>query len=97
MTDLWIVIFGLAAVTFAARLGGILVGQRLPATGGWARALNALPGTLIVALVAGQLMQGGPAEWVAGALATVTAVATRSLVLTMAIGIVAVYLLRQYT
>ncbi len=94
MTDVWFLIFGLAVGTFAARLGGILIGQRLPQGGGWARALNALPGTLIIALVAGQLMQGGPDEWIAGALAAATAFATRSLVLTMIVGIAAVYLLR---
>lgn len=94
MTEPWIVILGLAVGTFAARLGGILLGQRLPTGGGWARALNALPGTLIVALVAGQLIQGGWHEWIAGALAATTAFATRSLVLTMAVGIATVYLLR---
>lgn len=96
MTDIGLVILGLAIGTFTARLGGILLGQRLPASGGWARALNALPGTLIVALVAGQLLQGGVTEWIAGALAAVTAFATRSLVLTMAVGIATVYLLRLY-
>ena len=95
MGDIWIVTLGLALGTFAARLGGILLGRRLPAGGGWARALNALPGTLIVALVAVQLLQGGPAEWIAGALAACAAIATRSLVPTMAVGIAAVYLLRQ--
>ena len=94
MTDTWIVIVGLAIGTFAARLGGIVLGQRLPTSGGWARTLNALPGTLIVALVAGQLMQGSWNEWIAGALAAATAFITRSLVLTMAVGIGAVYLLR---
>ena len=96
MTDAWTVILGLAAGTFAARLGGIVLGRRLPERGGWARALDTLPGTLIVALVAGQLLAGGPAEWIAGALAAGAAIATRSLVLTMATGILAVYLLRQF-
>ena len=95
MTDIWTVILGLAVGTFAARLGGILLGRRLPTTGFWARALNALPGTLIVALVAVQLLQGGRAEWIAGALAAATAILTRSLVATMAVGIAAVYVLRQ--
>lgn len=97
MTELWTVILGLAAGTFAARLGGVLIGQRLPASGGWARALKALPGTLIIALVAVQLLNGGPNEWSAGAVAALTALATRNLILTMAVGIAAVYLLRTYT
>lgn len=97
MTELWAVILGLAAGTFAARLGGVLIGQRLPKTGGWARALGALPGSLIIALVAMQVLSGGVIEWIAGALAAVTALATRNLILTMAVGIVAVYLLRNYS
>ncbi len=97
MTDPWIVTLGLCAGTFSARLGGILLGQRLPTGGAWARALNALPGTLIVALVAGQLFQGGLNEWIAGALAAAVAFTTRSLVLTMAVGIATVYVLRTYT
>ncbi len=96
MTDIWVIILGLAVGTFAARLGGILLGQRLPVTGGWARALSALPGTLIVALVAGQVFQGEWPEWIAGGLAAMAAILTRSLVLTMALGIIAVYVLRQY-
>lgn len=96
MTETWLIITGLAAATFIIRLSGILIGQRLPQGGPWARALNALPGSLIIALVSVSLLSGGPKEWIAGAIAAVTAILTRNLPLTMIAGILSVWLLRQY-
>jgi uncharacterized membrane protein len=89
------VIAALAAGTFALRLGGVLLGRRIPAEGAWARGLRALPGCLIVSLVTTSLT-GGPREWAAGAVAALVAVATRNLPLTMAAGIVAIWALRHW-
>ena len=96
MRDIWLVILGLTVATFAIRLSGILMGQRLPQDGGWARGLNALPGSLIVALVSVSLLSGGPKEWLAGGIAAVVAVVTRNLPITMGAGIVSIWFLRQY-
>jgi len=95
MNDTWWVIAGLAAATVTIRLSGVLLGERLPTTGPWARGLRALPGCLIVSLVAVLLLGAGPAEWIAGAFALTVAILTRNLPLTMAAGIGAIYLLRQ--
>lgn len=94
MTDTWFVIVGLALATFLIRISGVLLGQQLPQTGPWARALKALPGCLIVSLVTVLLIGGGPLEWVAGAVAAAVALFTRNLPLTMVAGIGAIYLLR---
>lgn len=96
MADYWFVTLGLAAATFSLRLGGYLLGRRLPSHGGWAAAFRALPGTIIVALVTVILMQGGPAEWAAAMVAAAVAVMSRSLPLTMIAGIGAVVLFRHY-
>lgn len=96
MTDPALVTAGLAIATLAVRLSGIIVGRRLPQAGAWARGLNALPGCLIVSLVCLLLISGGPAEWIAGAMALAVAVITRNLPLTMAAGIAGVWLLRQF-
>ncbi len=85
-----------ACLTFAIRLGGVLMGQRLPRQGAWARGLNALPGCLIAALVAVLLLGAGPQEWIAGALAGVTALVSRNLLATMFVGVLAIYLLRTF-
>jgi len=95
MNDTWWVIAGLAVATFTIRMSGVLLGEQLPTTGPWARALKALPGCLIVSLVAVLLLGGGPAEWIAGAIALGVAIVTRTLPVTMVAGIGAIYLLRQ--
>lgn len=94
MSEPLIVIAGLALGTITIRLGGYLLGARLPSEGGWARGVRALPGCLIAALLATILGQAGPAEWSAAALCLALALATRSLPLTMLAGIGAVSLLR---
>ena len=96
VADQWPLIAGLAAGTLAIRLGGYLLGARLPSTGAWARAFAALPGCLISALLAVILVQGNPAEWLAAAVALAVALLTRSLPLTMVTGIAAVWLARRY-
>lgn len=95
MSEPWTIILALAVGTFAVRLSGIALGRRLPARGSWARALNALPGCLIVSLVAVGLLSGGPAEWLAALAAAAVAIITHNLPLTMAAGISTVWLLRQ--
>ncbi|WP_120500556.1 AzlD family protein [Roseovarius sp. EL26] len=94
MADQWFVILGLAIGTYAIRLGGYVLGARLPTSGAWARAFNALPGCLIAALMTVTLAQGGPAEWGAAGLALIIALLTRNLPLTMLTGIVAICSLR---
>ena len=96
MAEPLLVIAGLAAATFAIRLSGILLGQRIPAEGVWAVALNALPGCLLVSLVTVALLSGGLREWTAAAIAAAVAILTRNLPLTMAAGIAAIWLLRTF-
>jgi uncharacterized membrane protein len=91
MAESWLVILGLMIATFAIRISGILLGQRIPRDGAWAVALNALPGCLLVSLVA-----GGPREWTAAAIAAGVAIVTRNLPLTMAAGIASIWALRAY-
>jgi len=96
MTDQWILIVGLTIGTYLIRIGGYLLGAKLPATGSWARAFAVLPGCLISALLAVIVVQGSVTEWVAASIALVIAILTRSLALTMCAGIIAVWILRAY-
>lgn len=95
MNDTWVVIMTLAIATFSIRLAGILLGQKLPTTGPWARALNALPGCLIIALVSVLVLSGGINEWIAGGISLLVALTTRNLPLTMVAGILVIFGLRQ--
>ena len=96
MSEPWLLIIGLAVGTYSIRLGGFLLGARLPVTGAWKRAFEALPGCLIAALIAVILVQGEVAEWIAACIALATALLTRSLPLTMVVGIAAVWTLRKF-
>jgi uncharacterized membrane protein len=96
MTEPWLVIGGLMTATFAIRLSGILLGQRIPRDGRWPRALNALPGCLLVSLVLVQVLSGGPREWIAAVVALAAAILTKNLPLTMAVGIASIWLLRTF-
>ncbi|RBP14405.1 putative membrane protein [Roseiarcus fermentans] len=95
MDEHWLLIAALAAGTLSIRLAGAWAGQAIPAHGPLARALDALPGCLIVALVATSMLTGGWREWAAGAIAAAAAVATRSVPATMAVGIAAIWALRH--
>lgn len=94
MAESWTLVAGLAAATFAIRLGGFVLGARLPAHGGWARAFAALPGTTIAALVTVLLLEAGGVAWVAAAATLAVALATRSLPLAMLAGVATVAVLR---
>jgi branched-subunit amino acid transport protein len=95
VAETWWVVLGLTVGTFAIRLAGTMIGQRIPDDGPWARGLRALPGCLIVALVSVSIFSGGAREWGAGMVAAAVAIATRNLPATMASGIVAIWLLRH--
>ena len=52
MMTCWLAIIGAAAVTYGLRLGGLLMAGYLPDTGPLKRIMDALPGTILLALVA---------------------------------------------
>ena len=95
MDERWLLIGALAAGTFAIRFTGARLGAFIPREGPAARALAALPGCLIVALIATSMLTGGPPEWGAAALALAAAIVTRNVPATMVVGIAAVWALRH--
>jgi uncharacterized membrane protein len=88
-------ILATAAITYALRFGGLLLADRLPASGPLRRFLDALPGAILLSLV---VPAAGHAGW-AGAVGLGACLATylrsRNLLLTMTAGILAVWLFRQ--
>lgn len=94
MADPLLLTLLLASATFSVRYLGVALGQRLPTSGPWTRAINALPGCLIVALVTVSLSSGGVNEYSGAAVALLVAIVTRNLPLTMLAGIAAVWLMR---
>lgn len=90
-----LVILGMAAVTLAIRIGGLLVASRLPTTGFIAAWLRHVPGAVLAALVAPAVMAGGTPEWLAAAATTLVFMVTKNLFAAMAAGVASVWLLRQ--
>ena len=87
-------ILGMAAVTYAIRAGGFLIAERLPSTGFVALWLRNIPGAVLAALIAPDVLKGGPAAWIATGAATLVYLATRNVFATIVGGVLAMFLLR---
>ena len=84
----------MALATYATRAGGLWLANRFDLSeraGAW---LDAIPGAILVSLVAPTVLTGGPAEALAAVAVVVVAIRTGSLPLAMATGVGAVVLLR---
>jgi branched-subunit amino acid transport protein len=91
-----VVILGMAAVTYAIRAGGFLIAERLPSTGFMALWMRNIPGAVLAALIAPDVLKGGPAAWMATAAATLVYFATRNVFATIVGGVLAMFLLRRF-
>jgi uncharacterized membrane protein len=91
-----VTILGMALVTYAIRAGGFLIAERLPSTGFVALWLRHIPGAVLASLVAPAVVNGGPAEWIASAAATLAYVLSRNIFATIVVGVIAVYFARQF-
>lgn len=88
-------IAGMAGVTYLTRVGGILVMNRMTIGPRLEAGLKALPGTMLISIVAPAIISAGIAEGIAGAITTVVAWRSRSIVMAMAVGVASVWCLRM--
>lgn len=88
-------IAGMLLVTVAIKASGLLLANRLPQTGFIAAWLRHIPGAVLASLVAPAVATGGPAEAVAAAATALVFILTRNLFAAMAMGVIAVFLLRM--
>lgn len=93
-TEALIAILAMAVVTFAIRAGGLLLADRLPATGFVAAWMRHIPGAVLAALIAPAIADGGPAEFAAAIVTAAAYLLARNLLVAMIAGVGAVYLLR---
>jgi branched-subunit amino acid transport protein len=94
--DALFAILGMAAVTYAIRAGGFLIAERLPSTGFVALWMRNIPGAVLAALIAPDVLKGGPAAWLATAAAALVYFATRNVFATIVGGVLAMFLLRRF-
>ncbi len=76
----------MAGVTVLTRLGGFWLIQRMTLTPFLEAWLNALPGTVLVALVAPNLLAAGPAGWGAALVILAAALRFRNFLLALCLG-----------
>ena len=88
-------VLGAAAATYGLRLGGLLLSERLPQNGGFRRFMEALPGTILLALVAPGMLAAGTWGAVAAASTALCTWKTRNVFLSMVIGVIIVAAARR--
>jgi uncharacterized membrane protein len=88
---------GFAAIlTYSLRFGGLMLASKLPNSGRWKRFMDALPGTILLSLIAPGIVSAGFWGGI-GALATaVCAYKTKNVILSMLLGVAIVALHRQF-
>ncbi len=91
-----LMVIGLTAiVTYSLRLGGLLLAAKLPQAGRFKQFMDALPGTVLVALVAPGILNSGVWGGIAAFCTGLCAYKTKNMFLAMLVGVVIVALSRQ--
>ena len=80
-------ISGAALVTYAFRFGGLLLSERTHKPAGFRAFMEALPGTILLSLVAPDILSSGLWGWIAAVIAGLCAYKTGNLFLSMGLGI----------
>ena len=88
-------ILGMALVTYGTRTAGLFLILRAPGGERLERWLEAVPGCVLVSLVAPTVLASGPAEALAGLAALATAFRSKNVLLAMIVGVAAVWVLRR--
>lgn len=88
---------GMALVAFGVRAAGLLLAGHLPQTGVVSRWFKQIPPAILVSMVAPAVLTGGVAEQGAAVVTGAVAALSRNLFLAMALGVAAVWMLRQLT
>ncbi len=94
-TDAFLALAGMALATYFTRAGGLWLINRVTVSQRMEQWLNYLPGTILVSLLAPIVVSGDRAELIAIAVTILVGVYSKNILLTMGIGIAAVWLLRN--
>jgi uncharacterized membrane protein len=91
----WLIpILGMGAATYATRLSGLLLMRGVVVKGRAKAALDALPPSVLMAVITPTVLMTGRAESLAAAITAVAAILRLPLLATMAIGIGSVWALK---
>lgn len=84
-----------ALVTYLLRAGGLLLADRLPRSGRFKQFMDALPGTILLSLIAPGIVSAGIWGGVAAACTAICAYITKNAFLAMFVGVAIVAIQRQ--
>lgn len=90
-----LVIAGMAVVTYVTKAGGLWLMGKIEISGRIEAWLEALPGAVIVAIIAPSIVTGGAPEWIAAAVVLLVAWKTENILLAMVVGVGAVLTIRE--
>ncbi len=85
----------MAVVTYATKAGGLWAMGKVDLSETVTHWLEAIPGAVIVAIVAPAVVTGGPPEWLATAAVLLLAWKSGSILLAMTVGIAIVWAVRH--
>lgn len=88
-------IAGMSVATYVTKAGGLWMMGRVDVSGQVEAWLDAIPGAVVVSIVAPSLVTGGPVEWTAGAAVLVVAWRTENILASMTVGVGLVWALRN--
>jgi uncharacterized membrane protein len=92
----WLAIGAMGVVTFSSRVLGVSLARWIPRTPKWDRFMHVLPGTLLVSIIAPYFASGSGTLTAAAAITLFVAARGSHLVISMAVGVGCVALLRAF-
>jgi branched chain amino acid efflux pump len=101
-TALWLTLLGMGLITYGIRLSMILLLGRVRISDGWQRALRLVPPAVLSAIIFPELLRPegsldisfGNARLLAGIIAALVAWRTKNALLTIGVGMVALWILQ---
>lgn len=84
-----------AAVTYALRLGGLLLAARFPHSGRFRRGMDALPGALLFSLVLPSIVAEGIWGLLAAAVTAIVVLRSRNTLAAMLCGMLVIFVARK--
>jgi uncharacterized membrane protein len=91
-----LVLTGAIVITYGYRLGGLLLAERLPHAPAFRAFMGALPGTILLSLVAPGILAAGPWGCLAALVTIWTAAKTKQTLLAMLAGMLVIMMQRHW-
>ncbi|MEY7850520.1 AzlD family protein [Natrarchaeobius sp. A-rgal3] len=88
-------ILAMAFLTYATKAGGLWLVGRIDLPERAETGFELLPGVIVVSIVAAELLEGGPTEWLGGAVVALVAWKTENLLLALLAGVATVLVVRS--